>query len=253
MAISRFASRFDESPFATGTLQAEPAPKMKITELISSLTALVSLLLAHGQVDRTRFWGIIGAGVLIGFVGAYRPLFAAVRRLRTRLHDNGVVHRHQPEFRRVAREAGTFLDTNRSRTDTLAAILNQVSQRQGQQNSLVIALSQIPNSEIFRDRWHSFNVRIQHDKLSAEQFHYAVDELTAILRSHNSYCVTPIFYTFANEYREILADNEKSQFNAFQQSYRAYLERFAEFVGRLNDDFYGLPELSAVMALPKPL
>jgi hypothetical protein len=65
--------------------------------------------------------------------------------------------------------------------------------------------------------------------------------------------MTPIFHTFASEYREILEDNERSQFNAFQQSYLAYLERFADFVTRLNDEFRGLPELHTAMALPKPL
>jgi len=252
MAIARFASRFEEYPLVTVTRQPEPAPKIKITELLSIFTPLATLVLARGQVG-TRFWGIVGVGVLVAFIGTYRPLFVGAQRLRQRLHDNGVAHKHQPELRRVAREAGSFLDNNISKTDTLAAMLNQVSQRQGPQNSLIIALSRIPSTEIFRDRWHSFNTRIQRDNLSAEQFHEAVDELTAILRSHNSYCVTHIFYTFASEYREILTDNEKSQFNAFQQSYRAYLERFAAFVERLNDDFRGLAELSAVMALPKPL
>jgi hypothetical protein len=254
MAIARLANQFDSEILGIGTLP-QPEPKVRITELISLLTPIVSLVLARGQTDRVRFWGIVGAGILIALIGTYRPVSAVLRRFARRRHDSAVARNYGQEFRRFTREAGNFLDSNISRADSLSAILNQISQRLSSQpqNSLLLALSRIPNTEIFRDRWYSFNARIQADKLAAKQFHAAVDELIAILRSHNSYCATPIFHTFANEYREILMNNEKSLLNAFQQSYRAYLERFAGFIDRLNDDFRELPELSAMIALPKPL
>jgi hypothetical protein len=253
MAIARSASGFDVErslPYV-----AQPAPKSQIWDMLRVFAAFATMFLARGQTDRARFWGIFGVGALIALIALYRPAFAALQRIWRRLHDNRVVRKRQQEFRRITREAGSFMDSNISSSDTLAALLNQVNQRlSGQsQNALVIAIGRIPQTQIFMDRWYCFNTRIQNDKLSAVQFHTAVDELVAILRCHTNYCAMPIFHTFASEYRELLTDSEKSQFNAFQQSYRAYLERLAEFVNRLNDDFRKLPELSATIALPKPL
>ncbi|HEY3038067.1 MAG TPA: hypothetical protein VGJ66_04980 [Pyrinomonadaceae bacterium] len=216
MAIARFASRFDlDYSHQLGITQPEVSPKTRLTELLSP----------------------------------------GIRGLLDKLHDNGVARKHRQEFRRISREAGSFLDSNISRSDALQSLLFQVSQRQtGQPNNpLVIALSRIPRAELFHDRWHFINARIQHDKLTAEQFHATVDEFTSLLRSYNSHCALPIFQTFASEYREILMANEKSGFNGFQQSFSAYVTRFAEFVERLNDEFRSLPELSAIMGLPKPL
>ncbi len=256
MSIARFTTQLDaDDPFGTVTQPTSaPGPKVQITELLKVFAPLLALVLAWSQTDRARFWGILSLGALITLIGIYRPLFAMLRRLAQRRHNERVAREYRQEFRRIAREAGNFVDSNISRPDTLAAILNQVNRRlSSPHNVLLVALSRVPQTQIFMDRWCCFNIWIQKDKLNAEQFHVAVDELTGILRSHNSYCATPIFHTFASEYRELLMDNEKSEFNAFQQSYRAYLERLAEFVSRLNDDFRGLPELSAVMALLEPL
>jgi hypothetical protein len=255
MPIARFASRFDfDSPHQM-IGQPEVSSKTRLTELLSLLIALVSLVVARGQTERSRFWGLLGAGLVIALIGIYRPLLSEIRSLRTKAHNNGVVQKHRQEFRRISREAGTLLDTSSSRSDSLTSLLQQVSQRQqGQSNNLlVVALSRVPSAALFHDRWYFINERIQHDNLTAEQFRATVDEFTSLLRSYNSYCAIPIFHTFANEYREVLTDNEKSGFSGFQQRFSAYVTRFTEFVERLNDEFHSLPELSAVMGLPKPL
>lgn len=255
MATQRFASNFDTGYPFLAVPQPEAPPRIKITELITTLTGLLSVILARGQADRTRFWGIIGAGVAIALVGVYRPLFVYLSGLAQGWHDLRVVRKHLQEFRRISREAGKFIHSDIARYDTLGGMLHGVQSRLSNQpqHSLFTMLAKVPDPNIFIDRWLCFNKRAQKDNFSAGQFHAALEELTGILRSHNTYCMSPIFHTFASEYREILTDNERSQFNAFQQSYRAYLERFTEFVTRLNDEFRGFPELHTAMALPKPL
>jgi hypothetical protein len=224
MATPRLTSQLDAGYPLLVAPQPEAAPRIKITELITALTGLVSVILARGQTDKARFWAIISAGVAITLVGVYRPLFATIRALVQRRHDDRVVRLHLQEFRRITREAGKFIHSDIARTDTLGGMLHGVQSRLSTQpqHSLFTMLARIPDANIFLDRWLCFNKRVQNDNFSAGQFHAALEELTGILRSHNTYCMTPIFHTFASEYREILMDNERSQFNAFQQSYRAY-------------------------------
>ena len=255
MATPRLTSQLDAGYRQFAGSQPEAAPKIKITELITALTGLVSVILARGQTERARFWAIIAVGFAIALVGIYRPLIAYIRQLAQWRHDDRVVRKHMPEFRRMTREAGRFIHSDIARPDTLGGILHEVQSRLSSQphHALLTRLTGIPNQNIFIDRWLCFNRRVQKDRFSVEQFHVAMEELTGILQSHTNYCMTPIFHTFASEYREILTDNERSQFNAFQQSYRAYLERFSDFAKRLDDEFRGLPQLETAMALPKPL
>src|SRR6202040_1921399 len=105
------------------------------------------------------------------------PALSGIRSLLNKLNDSGVAQKYRQEFRRISREAGNVLDASSSRTDTLQSLLLQVSQRQtGQSNNpLVVALSRIPSAGLFHDRWHFINLRIQHDTLTAEQFHAAID------------------------------------------------------------------------------
>jgi hypothetical protein len=257
MAIARSANRFDaEQSLLIGTpYGSQPAPKSQIWEILRVFSAFATMYLARGQTDRLRFWGIFGVGALILAAGYYHQVFAAWQKFALRRHDKGVARKYGQEFRRITLDAAQFVDPDPAYNDTLAAALNNVRQRLSSQpnNPLFMALNRIPPMQIFMDRWCTFNIRIQRDRLSTEQFHSAVDELIGVVRSHTNYCTIPIFHTFANEYREVLTESEKSHFNAVQQSYCAYLERMANFVNRLNDDFHGLPELSAKMAFPKPL
>jgi hypothetical protein len=256
MATPRLGSRFgSEYPLVMGTQPAQSAPKSPVWDVLRVFGVFATMYLARGQTDRTRFWAIVAVAVLILLVGYYRLVFAAWQWFALRRHDRGVALKYGQEFRRLTLDAGHFVTPDPAYNDTLAAALGNVNQRLSSQpnNPLFMTLARIPQMQIFMDRWGTFNARIQRDSLTTEQFHFAVDELIGILRTYNSYCLNPIFHTFANEYREVLMESEKSHFNAVQQSYCAYVERVYNFVNRLNDDFHGLPELSAVMALPRPL
>jgi hypothetical protein len=150
-----------------GASQPDGPPKIKLTELITALTGLVSVILARGQTDRVRFWGIIAVGLAIALVGVYRPLFAVVRALVQRRHNDRATHKHMPEFRRFAREAGRFLNSDIARNDALGGILHGVQSRLSGQphHTLFTVLTRIPQLDIFLDRWICFNKRIQKDNL----------------------------------------------------------------------------------------
>ena len=131
MAIARSASRFDadQSLLISAPYVSQPAPKSQIWEMLRVFAAFLTIVLARGQTDRARFWGILGVGALMLVLGLYHPVFATLQRFAVRRHDKGIARKYGQEFRRIARDAGQFVNPDPSYSDTLAAALNNVSQR----------------------------------------------------------------------------------------------------------------------------
>jgi hypothetical protein len=57
----------------------------------------------------------------------------------------------------------------------------------------------------------------------------------------------------SNELQRIVAANEKSRLNAFQQKFVHALTGYISFVKQLNDDFRNFPDLPTGVALPQPI
>ena len=89
--------------------------------------------------------------------------------------------------------------------------------------------------------------------MSPTQFHDAANELWSVIAIYSSYCVYPVFRTFASELREVLTASEKSQLNAFQQKFVHEITAYITYIKKLNDDFRSLPDLPFGIAFPHPL
>lgn len=242
----RFAGRFGE--FQPNEQTPKP-DKSWVISVAGIAVSLASVILAQFQRQQARFWAVIGVGALAALVGFYRSLITGVRALLRKAHNAKVVRKNRKELRRLSREAGVFLDTSVSRLDTLQGILQEVSQRH---TELVLA-SRTPNAGIFHEHWYYLDARIRADRLSASRFHDAAEELLSLLRSYTTFSVLPVFHMFAAEFREVLSDGEKSRMNGFQQQYVNFLRAYISFLGRLNDEFEGMPEFQTGMAKPEPL
>jgi hypothetical protein len=223
--------------------------KSGLIAVIGLLVTFVSVILAQFQKQQTRFWALLSVGVLTLLIGLYRPLISGLRALWCRRLNANVVSRNRSELRRLSAEAGFFLNPDVSRNDTLQGLLHELIQRQ----SNISLFGKVPNAGIFHEHWYYLDGRIRGNHLSAVSFHNASEELFSLVRSYTAFSVTPVFYFFASEIREVLTDNEKSKMNAFQQQYVSFLGSYITFHKRLNDEFHGLPELQVYLAKPSPL
>lgn len=238
-----------ETPYLNIQSHSESPPKPRLTEILTLVVAILSLVLAHIQTQRARFWALLGVGLVTALASVYRLVLESLRALRISCRNRRATRRNSKELVRFSREAGLFFDPSLSRTDTLQGILRDLSTR----HTDLVILSRIPNPGIFHEHWYYLDARIRQNTCRALIFHSAADELLNLLRSYNNFSVLPIFYTFAAEFRGTLTDSEKSKVNAFQQQYVDLLNKYIAFLQRLNDEFYDLPEFQTGIQRPAPL
>lgn len=245
----RWEPRWEEGQNLFGQPEQREEPRRPSAFDVISKVLLPLALAANAYFSRANPYLLVlfaAAALLVVFSPRLR---AWIKSKRDAAHDRRVTATNIKRLRQVSREAGEFFDTSTSRSDFLPGIVQEVSVR----NAASIDALHIAPFGIFQEQWSFLNHRIQHEELDADGFHNAANELTSLLRSYNSYCVMPVFHTFAAEIRETLTANEKSKLNGFQNRYVAFLTGYSKFIEQMADDFRTLPKLYASMAHPNPL
>src|SRR5438270_1412869 len=234
--------------FVVGQEEPSPPPKPPLHEVLSRLIlpALFAIAAILGRAYHAVLFTFLGLA-LIGIY--YEQLAAAFYHWRIARHDKKIAKNGVKELRSFSRDLGEFFERSTSRTDLLPGIMNELRSRHPE---LTNAL-QLPSPDIFHSQWEFLNKRIQEQDMSPTQFHDAANELWSVIAIYSSYCVYPVFRTFASELREVLTASEKSQLNAFQQKFVHEITAYITYIKKLNDDFCSLQDLPFGIAFPHPL
>jgi hypothetical protein len=233
---------------ATSSENANLPRTPSVFDIISKVLLPIAVVIA-GYFGRSHAYLLVAFVAVALLVTFSRLLIAGLARQRDALIDRRLSRIAVKSLRRFSREAAFFFETNISRSDSLAAILQEVSNR----NIAVGTELRIAPIDIFKQQWHFLDWRIQHGPVDAKGVHDAINELTSLLQSYNTYCIRPIFSTYASELREALLPHERSKLNAFQQQYVAFVGAFSKFVVEVGEEFRRLPQLYASFSLPAPL
>lgn len=220
----------------------------QLFDIISRLILPVAIVVA-GIFRNLNVYLLVLFVILALIVTYYRRLAAFIRARRDKVHDGRIVAENLKQLRQLSREAGDYFDVSTSRTDSIPGIMQELGIRNHQAANAI----HLPHLGIFQEHWKFLNHRIQNEKMNADDFHNAANELTSLVHLYNSYYVYPLFYTYAAELREVLSANEKSKLNAFQQKYVAFLTAYTKYITRVGEDFRTLPKLHAGMPFPNPL
>lgn len=218
-------------------------------DIITKLVLPVVLGVNAFFVREHPYWfGLLIAGTIAA--SFFRPFLRWFQSFRDATHDERLAQLHIKKLRQFSKEAGDFFDTSTSRSDSLAAIVQEINNR-------TITLTpggaiQIVPLGIYQQHWRFVNKRLR-SELDRESFHDAVEELTGIIQGFNNHCVGTIFRIAAANLRERLLPNEKSKLNAFQQRYVSFVGAYMKCIDEFGEEFRSLPKLYAGMPLPEPL
>jgi hypothetical protein len=215
-------------------------------DIVSKL--LLPIALAFVAIFRLANPRLLLAFAAIALVVSFSDvLLHGARSILTELHDRRVARRNSRELGRFSREIGSLLDSNR--TDTLHSILGTFSQQHADLSTVL----RVPEANIFYTHWYYMNERIARGRFNAVRFHESAEEFHSLVISYGSYCVRPIFETFAAQLRDSLTANEKSHLNAFQQRYVTFATGYSKFLSELNEEFRTIPKFLTGVYLPRPI
>ncbi len=236
--INRYEPHFD---FADEKHEQKRTPAY---EIIKTLTPILLVVFGYlGKMSRPFSYGFACLAVLGIY---YDPLTKALRWVRMTLHNRAVARGNIKQLRHLSEELTTFLDITINRSDGLQAIVNAISQRSVDLTRNV----RLPVADIFHYQGYYLNKRI-HEHLSVKHFHDAVTEFYGLVSGYNSFAVSPVFQTLAHEH--LLNAHEKSQLNAFQQRWVAFIADYQKFAKELNREFRSRASVSIEIGPPLPL
>lgn len=231
---------------ATLEEELEPAKKTPTIEIIKALTptslAVAAVVSNAHHAVLYSLAGLSAAGVF------YDHVKDAVLARKDKSHNKNVVKRNLKQFRTFSEELGPFLNTELTRSDTFAGIANAIKQKHPQ----IQYRFPIPPVEVFYNNWYFLNSRIQRDDFTPEQFHGAVKELWNVLSGWSLYCVYRSYEVFAQN-SSVIDSQYKSQFNAFQQNWTAFITGWLKFIKQLNKELTGFEPLPLGVNMPLPL
>jgi hypothetical protein len=223
----------------------ETPKKTPFYEIIKTLTPTLLIIFGYlGKMSRPIFYGFAFLAV-IGIY--YDPISKRLGAMRDRFHNRTVVNNHIKQLRLLAEELATFLDISVNRNDRLQAIVDSINQR----NFELTKNLRLPAPDIFHAQGYYLGMRIHYEHLNVRQFHAVFTEFYALISGYSSYAVCPVFRTLAQE--NLLNAYEKSQLNAFQQRWNAYIADYVKFAKQLNRDLHSVPAFSIGIGVPLPI
>lgn len=240
--------RLDDSRdmFMFGNNESPTPSKPPLHEVLSRL--ILPALFAVAAILGRAYHAVLFIFLGLALIGIYFEQLAAMLRCwRIRKHDQKIASQGIKQLRSFSRDLGEFFEISTSRTDMLPGIVNELRSRHRELNNEL----RIPDPGIFKSQWEFLNKRIQEHDFTPAQFHDAAEELWNLIATYSSQCVYPIFSS--TELQKVVAANEKSQLNAFQQKFVHALTGFISYVKQLNDDFRDFPDLPIGLMLPQPI
>lgn len=231
-----------------GAAQGEEPERVKRAptyEIIKTLTPTALVVAGFWSHSHAILFSLAGLSVVGVF---YDHIKDAVIFVKDKSHHKSVVKRNLKQFRTFSEELGPFLNTELNRSDTFASISNTINQKHPQLQYRF----PIPPVEVFYNNWYFLNIRIQRDDFTPEQFHGAVRELWNVLSGWSLYCVYRSYEVFAQN-SSVIDSQYKSQFNAFQQNWTAFITGWLKFIKQLNKELTGFEPLPLSVNMPLPL
>jgi hypothetical protein len=231
-----------------GAAQEEKPERVKhppTYEIIKTLTPTALVVAGFWSHSHAVLFSLAGLSVVGVFYDHIKDVAISIR---DKSRNKDVVKRNLKQFRAFSEELGPFLNHETNRSDTFAGIANKINGKYPQIQYRV----PIPPVEVFHNNWYFLNVRIQRDDFTPEQFHGAVRELWNVLSGWSLYCVYRSYEAFAQN-SSVIDSESKSQFNAFQQNWTAFISDWLKFIKQLNKDLTGVEPLPLGVTMPLPL
>lgn len=225
-----------------------PSPFDFLTKLLIPGLALVALIVAQLQDQRTLSWVLLGFLIAALAIGFYQPLKGRLKFRINRWRDERRARRFFPELRKFSHRFREFVDTGRS--DTLHYIALHELNRSNTSEFVKLGL---PSVGLFNGFSYHFTTRIENQEVSLTGLLQSVLEFNHLISSYTTECVLLMFDRLPQDLRSALRPELKSSLNSFQQRFVRFLDDYEEFLRELGESLVTAPHGPHYFARPKPL
>lgn len=246
---SRVGSIMDLLPYLGQREEHKPSTFDYVTRLLIPLSALLVAILGLVRKPSPVLWFVLAFALLILVIGIFPVLSARIRKWTDRAKDRRAARKAFPEFRKFVRRFGEFVNT--SSNNTLHSIIeHEASKAPGQ----TVATPEIPNIGLWNAFWYHLAQRVQRQRTSISEFHFALSEFYSLVGLYDTGCVVRIFNDSRPEFRDWLASGTaKGSLNEFQQRFLNFLLDYEKFVTELAESRRVFKDLPRNFPHPNPL
>src|SRR5438132_4582388 len=211
-----------------------PNPWQIISSVITAVVAVVSLII-QWKGNRVFAFVLVAIALIVAVSVFYRPIAARAHTQMRNLRRNRIARRVWPEFLRVEKRFGTFLNPNDS--TNLRYILSEMYGRQEEQ------VAKLCGPDYLTEYYALFRTR--HSKESARAgrpFRFALIELHHMVFSYNQdYVLDPLRRLKSDQVSLAqlhpgIRESLEERMRGFREKWVRFLDDFNEFVDKTNHD-----------------
>jgi hypothetical protein len=211
-----------------------PNPWQVISTVVAALAAVASLII-NWKGNRTLAYVFIAVALIVAVSVFYRPIAATAGKHMRYLRQGRIGRRLWPEFLRIEKRFGTFL--NKDDSTNLRYILAELHGRREESVAKLCGPDYLPDYyALLRERHLTTSAR------SGTSFHRALSELHHMVFSYNQdYVLGPlrrlkIDPIVLQQLHPGIRESIDERMKAFREKWVRFLDDYNEFTDKINQD-----------------